>query len=41
MKKTIRYFLVLVALSGVASTAFADVGGHTRPSGGRIAVDGK
>ncbi len=34
MKKTVRYFLVLVVLSGVAS-AFADVGGYTRPKGGR------
>lgn len=36
MKKSARFFLVLIALSGIA-TAFADVGGHTKPSGGRIA----
>jgi hypothetical protein len=40
MKKTARYFLVLLALSGVA-TAFADVGDHTKPSGGRVATVGK
>jgi hypothetical protein len=38
MKKTVRYFLVLLALSGVA-TAFADVGGPTKPTGGRIATN--
>jgi hypothetical protein len=37
MKKTARYFLVLLALSGIA-TAFADVGGHTKPTGGRVAT---
>lgn len=41
MKKTARYFLVLLALSGVA-TAFAEgVGDHTKPTGGRVAVIGK
>jgi hypothetical protein len=34
MKKTVRYFLVLVVLSGIA-TAFAGVGDHTKPTGGR------
>jgi hypothetical protein len=38
MKKTARYFLVLLALSGIA-TAFADgVGGHTKPTGGLVAT---
>jgi hypothetical protein len=36
MKKTARYLLVLLALSGVA-TAFAEVGGHTKPTGGLYA----
>jgi hypothetical protein len=41
MKKTVRYFLVLLALSGVA-TAFAEgVGGHTKPTGNRVATVGK
>jgi hypothetical protein len=40
MKKTVRYFLVLLALSGVTN-AFAGVGGPTNPTGGRIAVGGK
>jgi hypothetical protein len=34
MKKTVRYFLVLVALS-VLATAFAEVGGYTRKTGNR------
>ncbi len=33
MKKFARFFLMLIVLSGIA-TAFADVGGHTKPSGG-------
>jgi hypothetical protein len=41
MKKTARYFLVLLALSGVASTAFAGVGGPTNPTGNRIITTGK
>ena len=39
MKKTVRYFLVLLALSGVASTAFAGVGGPTKPTGNRVVTD--
>ena len=38
MKKTVRYFLVLLALSGVA-TAFAGVGGPTKPTGNRVVTD--
>jgi hypothetical protein len=34
MKKSARFFLVLIALSGIA-TAFADVGGSTNKTGGR------